>query len=271
MAGPIGNLEDLTIRAARVLREVDVVACEDTRVTARLLKAAGSSRPMVPFHEHSRPEMMDKLLARAAGEAVALVSDAGTPLVSDPGFKLVRAAHERGVMVTTLPGPSASIAALTVSGLPTDRFLFAGFLPPKRVARQQTLSRVSMVEATLIFYESPNRLAASLQDMAEILGDREAAVVRELTKIHETVDRGTLTRLAARYAEGARGEVVVVVSPPAGPAAADDAGLDRALLVALETLSPGRAAADIAAAFGRKRGDVYQRALALQRDKGAGN
>lgn len=264
VAGPIGNLEDLSPRAERMLREADVIACEDTRVTAKLLRAAGSSRPMLPYHDHSPPEVEERLLARMARESVALVSDAGTPLVSDPGHGLVRAARARGIPVTTAPGPSAAIAALSISGLPADRFLFAGFLPAKAVPRDKAIAGLAGIPATLIFYESGPRLAATLAALAQALGDRHAAVARELTKRHEELVGGTLSELAARYAgTEPKGEIVLLVGPPAeevAPAAA----LDQALKAALLTLPAGKAAASVAAALGVPRAEVYARALALK-------
>jgi 16S rRNA (cytidine1402-2'-O)-methyltransferase len=264
VAGPIGNLEDLSPRAARFLRQVALVACEDTRVTAKLLRAAGSDRPMLAYHEHSGPAVTRRLLERIATHAVALVSDAGTPLISDPGYELVREARARGLAVTTAPGPVAAVAALSVSGLPSDRFLFAGFLPARAAARTRAIAELAGVPATLLFHETGPRLAESLRALAEGLGPREAVVARELTKRHEAVVDGTLPELAARYAGAApRGEIVVVVSPPAAPAAAADA-LDVALTAALATMPAGRAAASVAAALGVPRADAYHRALALK-------
>lgn len=242
----------------------DVVACEDTRVTAKLLRAAGSERPMLPYHEHSGPDVEARLLDRLARESVALVSDAGTPLVSDPGYSLVREARARGLAVTTAPGPSAAITALSVSGLPSDRFLFAGFLPAKAVAREKAISAVAGIPATLIFYETGPRLAASLAALAAALGPREAAVARELTKRHEELVTGTLPDLAARYAgTEPKGEIVLLVGPPAEEVSSEDA-LDEALLTALKTMPPGKAAASVSAALGLPRGDVYARAMALK-------
>ena len=264
MAGPIGNLEDLTLRAARFLRQADVIACEDTRVTAKLLRAAGSTRPMLPYHDHSSPDVQERLLERMARESVALVSDAGTPLISDPGHGLVRAARARGVPVTTAPGPSAAIAALSISGLPTDRFLFAGFLPSKAVARDKALAAVAGVPATLVFYESGPRLAATLQAMAEAFGARLAAVARELTKRHEELVAGPLDDLARRYAgTEPRGEIVLLVAPPAEEMLPADA-LDQALKAALASMAPGKAAASVSAALGVPRPEAYARALALK-------
>lgn len=265
MAGPIGNLEDLSPRAARYLREADVIACEDTRVTAKLLRAAGASRPMLPFHDHSPPDLVERLVRRLSTEAIALVSDAGTPGISDPGFTLVRAARAAGVPVTTAPGPSAAIAALSISGLPATRFLFAGFLPARAAARDQAIAQLAAVPATLVFYEGPARAGATLAALARALGPREAAVARELTKRHEEVVVAPLPDLAARYgAAPPRGEVVLIVAPPCEQAAPADA-LDQALEAALATLPPGRAAASVAAALGLPRGEVYARALELGR------
>lgn len=264
VAGPIGNLGDLSPRAADWLRRADLVACEDTRVTARLLREAGSDRPMLPYHDHSPKAVEEKLLARMEAESVALVSDAGTPLISDPGFALVRAARERGIAITTAPGPSAAIAALSISGLPSDRFLFAGFLPPKAVARSRELAMLKAVPATLIFYETGPRLAESLADMAEALGEREAVVARELTKLHEEVTGGSLAALAERYrGEAPRGEIVVIVGPPAAETSSAEQ-LDDALRAALRTLPVGKAAASVAAALGLPRAAVYSRALELK-------
>ena len=269
VATPIGNAADISVRALDVLAGVDVVACEDTRVTGKLLAMHGLKVRLTPYHEHNARRARPALLARLArGEAVALVSDAGTPLVSDPGYRLVRAALDEGHPVTTVPGPSAPIAALTVSGLPPDRFFFAGFLPPRSAARRRELAALADVPATLVFLESPRRLAASLADMAAVLGPRAAAVARELTKRFEEVRRGALDDLARGYgAEGApKGEVVVVVGPPGDAPAEDDAAVDERLRGALEEMSVRDAAAFVAAATGRARRQVYARALALLRD-----
>ncbi len=264
VAGPIGNLEDLSPRAARWLRQADVVACEDTRVTAKLLRAAGSDRPMLPYHDHSGPDVEARLIERMARDAVALVSDAGTPLVSDPGHGLVRAARRHGIAVTTAPGPSAAIAALSIAGLPTDRFLFAGFLPAKAVARDKAIAGLAGVPATLVFYESGPRLGATLGALAAALGSRQAAVARELTKRHEEVVTGTLAELAGRYAGAEpKGEIVLLVGPPAQEVTPAEA-LDQALRAALKTMSSGKAAASVAAALGVPRSEVYARALALK-------
>jgi 16S rRNA (cytidine1402-2'-O)-methyltransferase len=268
VATPIGNLGDVTLRALAVLAGVDLIACEDTRVTSRLLARHGIRTAMVPYHEHNAERMRPRLLALLAdGGAVALVSDAGTPLVSDPGYKLVRAAIAAGVPVRPLPGPSALLAALAVAGLPTDRFLFAGFPPAKAGQRAKVLAELAGVPATLVFYESAGRLAASLEAMARALGDRPAAVARELTKIHEEVARGTLAELAEAYGRAApRGEIVVVVGPPEarGTTTVD---LDAALREALATMRTAEAASAVAAVSGLPRRAVYARALALAKER----
>lgn len=265
VAGPIGNLGDLTPRAADILRRADVVAVEDTRVSARLLRHAGSDRPMVPYHDHSADHVRQRLVERMGQEAVALLSDAGTPLISDPGYKLVRDARAAGRPVTTLPGPSAVIAALTLSGLPTDRFLFMGFLPAKAKARGDALDEVAALRATLAFYESGPRLSDSLAAMAAHLGDREAAVIREISKAFEETATGTLTALSARYADAPpRGEIVVIVGPPgeARPASAEDA--DAALREALTRLPVSKAAGEVAKKLGLDRRALYDRAMELK-------
>lgn len=266
VAGPIGNLGDLTARAADWLRRADVVACEDTRVTAKLLQAAGSSRPMVSYHDHSGAAATEALLARMERESVALVSDAGTPLISDPGFELVREARRRSMVVTTAPGPSAAIAALSVSGLPSDRFLFAGFLPAKSAARRRAISELAGVPATLLFYESGQRLAPMLSDLADGLGARHAAVARELTKRHEEVVTGSLPELAARYAaaDAPRGEIVVLTGPPGPAAASGPEAVEVALRAAMATMKMGQAASSVATALGVPREQVYALALALK-------
>ncbi|MDF0544525.1 16S rRNA (cytidine(1402)-2'-O)-methyltransferase [Sphingobium sp. H39-3-25] len=265
VAGPIGNLGDLTPRAADILRRADVIAVEDTRVSAKLLRHAGSDRPMLPYHDHSADTLRARLIERMGSEAVALLSDAGTPLISDPGYKLVRDARAAGCMVTTLPGPSAAIAAMTLSGLPTDRFLFMGFLPSKAKARSDALAEVASLRATLVFYESGPRLSASLGAMAIALGDRDAAVAREISKTFEEVATGTLTLLAARYDDAPpKGEIVVIVGPPgeAPVASADEA--DAALLEALERLPVSKAAGEVSKALGLDRRTLYARAMELK-------
>ena len=265
VATPIGNLSDLSPRAAATLTAADVIAVEDSRVTAKLLSHIGVKRPMVPYHDHNADRVRPELLARMRDGAVALVSDAGTPLISDPGYKLVRDARQAGISVTTIPGPSAVISALTLAGLPTDRFLFLGFLPPKGGPRATAIAEVANVRATLVLYESGPRLAAALAALAEGLGDREAAVVREISKKFEETATGTLSELAARYAEAPpRGEIVIVVGPPGAAEAAGEAEIDAALRDAMESLSPSRAAAEVAEALGLPRRQVYERALKLK-------
>jgi 16S rRNA (cytidine1402-2'-O)-methyltransferase len=264
---PIGNLEDITLRALKVLRAADVIACEDKRVSAKLLARHGIATARVAYHDHNAERMRPLVLERlAAGETVALISDAGTPLVSDPGYKLVREAISRGIAVTTVPGASAALAALVLSGLPSDRFLFAGFLPAKTAARRAALAELRPVPATLVLLESAPRLAAALADMATELGDRPAAVARELTKLHEEVRRAPLADLAAHYraAGPPRGEIVVVVGPPAAqPEPVSGDALDAALAAALGTMSVKDATAAVAAKLGLPRRAVYARALAL--------
>jgi 16S rRNA (cytidine1402-2'-O)-methyltransferase len=275
VATPIGNLRDITLRALETLAAADVIACEDTRVTRKLLDHYGITTPLTPYHEHNAASARPKLLARLlAGEAVALVSDAGTPLVSDPGFKLVRAASEAGHAVIAAPGPSAALAALGVAGLPTDRFFFEGFLPPKDGQRRNRIAELSRVPATLILYESGPRVGRTLQALAEILGARPAAVCRELTKLHEEVRRGDLATLAQAYQGDAeiRGEFTLVVAPPAaGGEAADESEVDALLRRALRQASVKDAVSEVAAATGRPRREIYQRALALSENPDSDN
>lgn len=268
---PIGNLSDITLRALDILQRVDAVACEDTRVTGKLLAAHGVTRPMLTYHEHNAARRRPEIIRRIeSGESVALVADAGTPLISDPGYKLVRALQEAGLPVTAVPGPSAAPAALVVSGLPSDRFFFQGFLPARTKGRRDTLRELSAVDASLVFYESPKRLPAALADMADVLGPREAAVVRELTKRFEEVRRAPLAELAAAYeSETPRGEIVVVVAPPAAGAREVLAKeIDARLRTALTTLSLRDAVSEVAQACGLPRNRVYQRALALKEERG---
>ncbi len=265
VATPIGNLGDITLRALDVLKAADAVLCEDTRVTARLFAAYRIERPLLAYHDHNARQMLPRVLARLeAGETLALVSDAGTPLISDPGYRLVAEAAARNIAVVPIPGPSALTAALSAAGLPTDRFLFAGFMPEKAGARAKALDALADVPATLVFYESPRRLGAALRDMAAALGDRPAAVCRELTKMHEEVRRGSLAVLSDHYREAGppKGEVVIVVAPPeAGEASADD--LDDLLRAALEDASLKDAAARVARLTGLPKRAVYARALEL--------
>ena len=270
VATPIGNLRDISLRALATLAAADAVLAEDTRVTKVLLAHYGVSTPLIAYHEHNAAETRPAILARLArGERLALVSDAGTPLISDPGYKLVEEAARQGAAVTTIPGPSAVLAALVVAGLPTDRFFFEGFLPPRTAARRSRLTELAAIPGTLVFFESPRRLAEMLADAAAMLGPRPAAVARELTKLHETVRRGALPDLAAAYAAGetARGEIVVLIGPGTGadaPAASGDL-MDGKLKAALSTLSLKEAVAQVAAETGQPRRKVYARALELTR------
>jgi 16S rRNA (cytidine1402-2'-O)-methyltransferase len=263
VATPIGNLGDITLRALQTLAGVDVIACEDTRITRRLTERYDISAQLKQYHEHNAEAARPKILERLSqGGSIALVSDAGTPLISDPGYKLVRAARATGHAVHTVPGPSALVAALTLAGLPTDRFLFLGFLPSKAKARGDAIAEVASVRATLVLYESGPRLGTTLTALAEQLGDREAAIAREISKLHEECVTGTLTSLADRYADVVpKGEIVVVVGPPSEAAEASDADLDAALDEALGRLSASRAAADVAASLGVPRKRAYARAL----------
>jgi len=269
VATPIGNLGDVTLRALSVLRRVDRIFCEDTRVTARLLARYGITTPLGLYHDHNAEQARPAILAALRrGERVALVSDAGTPLVSDPGYKLVQAAHVENLPVTAIPGPSAALTALILSGLPSDVFLFAGFLPPRQAARRRALERWSALEATLMFFESTPRLARCLADMTELLGDRRAAVARELTKLHEEIRRGRLADLAANYREAGppRGEAVIVVGPPE-PSEPDRAAIDTRLRAALAELGVRDAAAKLAVETGLPRSELYRRALAIRGEK----
>jgi 16S rRNA (cytidine1402-2'-O)-methyltransferase len=266
VATPIGNARDITLRALDVLKGCSVIAAEDTRVTAKLLAIHGIARPMVPYNDHNGREMRPRLLARLEkGEAVALVSDAGTPLVSDPGYKLAREAIAAGLSVDALPGASAVLTGLALSGLPSDRFLFAGFLSAKAGERQSALEELKAVRATLIFFESAQRLADSLAAMAGVLGDRPAAVARELTKLHEEVRRGALSELAAQYAKAGAptGEVTILVGPP-DEVVVDSAKTDAALKAALAFM-PVKAAADLVAGLtDSSRKALYAKALELR-------
>ena len=265
MATPIGNLGDISPRALAVLAGASLIACEDTRVTGKLLHYFNISTRMMPYHDHNAARVRPALIARALAEPVALVSDAGTPLISDPGCKLVAEARAAGVTIVTIPGPSAVIAALSIAGLPTDRFLFAGFLPAKAGARAAAIAELAAVPATLAFYESGPRLAATLAALREGLGDRPAAVGRELTKRHEEMVTGSLSTLAARWADTPpKGELVVIVGPPL-PAAAPEAGdIDSALTEALATMRVKEAARHVAERLGLPKSEVYARALTLK-------
>jgi 16S rRNA (cytidine1402-2'-O)-methyltransferase len=266
MATPIGNARDITLRALDVLKACDAIAAEDTRVTSKLLAIYGISRPLFPYNDHNAAQARPRLLARLrAGERVVLVSDAGTPLVSDPGYKLVRDAIGEGLAVHAIPGASAALAALVVAGLPTDRFLFAGFLPSKGGERRSALAELKIVTATLVFFESAQRLAESLADMSAVLGQRSAVVTRELTKLHEERRHGDLASLAAAYAKEPppKGEVTIVVGPP--PPGEPDFAKAAALLESALAFMPVRAAADLVAhALDLPRRELYARALAIK-------
>lgn len=269
VATPIGNLRDITLRALDTLAAADHVLCEDTRLTGRLLTHFSIRRPLLPYHEHNAQQMRPRVLALLAeGKALALVSDAGTPLISDPGYKLVRAAAEAGIATFAIPGPSAITAALSVGGLPTDRFLFVGFLPVKPVARREAIAELAPVSATLVILESPQRIQETLRDLSDILGDRPAAIARELTKIYEEVRRGTLQMLSDALAHEPvpKGEIVLLVAPGEGkPHAARRESVEADLGAALQSgLALKDAAAAVAALHGLTRREVYARALALK-------
>lgn len=269
VATPIGNLADLTTRALETLKSVDIVACEDTRVTAKLMNAYLIKKPLIPYHEHNgttqRPKIIEKI---QAGKSVALVSDAGTPLISDPGYKLVSEVAAAGLRVTTLPGPSALIAALTLAGLPTDRFIFLGFAPHKTKARCDWFDTEKNNTATLVYYESARRIKASLKDALSILGDRKATVCREISKKFEQVVRGSLQELVEHYEKHGdpKGEIVVVIAPHAKtskPEVSETIETNQLLTIALKHMSVKSAAAFVAEATGTKKNIIYKQALAL--------
>jgi len=268
VATPIGNLRDITLRALDVLAGADLVACEDTRVTGKLMRLLGIKAKLTPYHDHNADKVRPALIGKLkTGAVVALASDAGTPLVSDPGFRLVRACIDEGIMVTTLPGPSAALAGLQLSGLPADRFLFAGFLPSKGAGRRAVLKELESSPATLVFFESPNRVADTLGDMATVLGNRDAAVARELTKLHEEVVRAPLFDLANRFSlVQPRGEMVIVVAPPGDGEAIGPDELEARLRGAIaEGASVKDASALVAAETGHPKREVYALALRLFR------
>ena len=265
VATPIGNLGDITRRAAETLASCAVIACEDTRVTAKLLNHLGIRKPLRRYDDHAGDDARERLLAEMAEKPVVLVSDAGTPLISDPGYRLVREARARGIAVTSLPGPSAMITALTIAGLPTDRFLFAGFLPSKDKARGDVLASFAAVPATLVFYETGPRLVASLEAMAAMLPGREIAVARELTKLHEECRTGTAADLADHYrAHPPKGEIVLLAGPPAAPEAPDEDIVEAELRAALAELPPSQAVARVAKKHGLDRKALYAQAMALK-------
>ncbi|CAN5250525.1 16S rRNA (cytidine(1402)-2'-O)-methyltransferase [soil metagenome] len=268
VATPIGHLGDVTLRALAILAGVDEILCEDTRVTSKLIQRYEIASKLTPYHDHNaaklRPVILQKL---AAGAALALVSDAGTPLVSDPGYKLVREAIASGFRVEAIPGASAAMTGLVLSGLPTDRFLFAGFLPEKSGERRRLLDEFKSLQATLVFFESGHRILASLADIAEHLGQRRLAVLREMTKLHEEGIRGTPHEVASVLSarETIKGEITLVIAPPLAeiPQPAD---IDAALIAAAKDLPKAKAAALVAQQFGVPRKDLYTRLLALERD-----
>ncbi len=271
VATPIGNAADLSLRALDVLSRASVIACEDTRRTGKLLALHGISASLTPYHEHNAARARPKLLDRiGAGQSVALVSDAGTPTISDPGYKLVRACIEAELALSAVPGPNAGLTALILSGLPTDKFMFTGFLPPRAGPRGRELEKLRQVPGSLIFQESPRRLAGALAQMLEILGDRPAVVGRELTKLHEEVRRGSLSQLASHYAGAGppKGETVIVVAPPGAREITADA-LDDLIRQLRPGLGLRDAAREIADQTGLSRRQVYNRALELEKDPSA--
>lgn len=271
VATPIGNLSDLSPRAASVLANADLIAVEDSRVTAKLLRHIGVKRPMIPYHDHNAEQVRPRLMAELPHKAIALVSDAGTPLISDPGYKLVREARAAGHNVTTIPGPCAAIAGLTLAGLPSDRFLFAGFLPAKEKARKDTIADFAAIKASLIFYESGPRLAATLTALFQTLGNREAAVAREISKAYEETVTGTLESLAHRYVDTPpKGEIVIIVAPPSASRLAPASDADAMLTEALLRLPAAKAAAEVSKATGLPRAVLYDRAVQMKnsREKG---
>jgi 16S rRNA (cytidine1402-2'-O)-methyltransferase len=272
VATPIGNLGDISLRALETLAGADTIACEDTRVTGKLLERYGIRASLTPYHEHNAAAARPKILERlAAGAAIALVSDAGTPLISDPGYKLVQAAQEAGYAVTAIPGASSVLTALAVSGLPTDRFFFEGFLPAKQAARRERAAVLARIPGTLVMFETGPRLAAALGDLSEMFGGRNAAICRELTKLHEEIRRGTVSELAAHYAQGGetRGEFVIVIAPPnEDEKSASIEDIDAFLRQTLRETSLKDAVAAVAEATGAPRKDIYRRALQLVKDNG---
>jgi 16S rRNA (cytidine1402-2'-O)-methyltransferase len=272
VATPIGNLQDMSFRALSVLAAADAVLAEDTRVTKTLLAHYGITTPLVAYHEHSNDAVRERMILRIrAGQVLALVSDAGTPLVSDPGYRLVQAAIDENLPVTPIPGPSAVLTALVASGLPTDRFFFEGFLPAKSGARRARLGEIASVPGTLMLFEGPHRLPDMLADAAEVLGDRPAVVARELTKLFETIRRGSLPDLARQFAEEGppKGEIVVLIGEGSGEIAAarSDAALDGRLEAALQAHSIKDAAALVADELDLPKREVYARALALAKKR----
>ena len=264
VATPIGNLNDITLRAVDVLKRCDAVACEDTRVTGKLMRHLGLSKPLWRYDDHTDARDRARLIESMATRAVALVSDAGTPLISDPGYQLVNAAREAGLYIQTIPGPCAAIAAITLAGLPSDRFLFAGFLPVKEKARADMLAELGGIDATLLFYESAGRLTKALAAIDAALPGRRVGVARELTKMHEECRVDTPAALIAHYeAKPPKGEIVLLVEPPEEQEASEE-DVDRMLREALATEKPSQAAAKVAKATGADRKALYARALELR-------
>lgn len=262
IATPIGNMGDITERALNTLRQADAIACEDTRVSQKLLSRHGIKSKLIVYNDHSDDKSRHYILELLEqGKVIALISDAGTPLISDPGYKLVREAQDKGLPVTSLPGPCSAIAAITLSGLPSNRFLFEGFLPPRSVARSKALLALKAIPATLVFFEAPHRLQETLVDMQEVLGNREVAVIREITKLYEEVKRDTLANLIAYYTEAPRGEIVIVVAPPMEETSPEM--LDDALRAALSRMSVKDAVSYVTEQTGLPKKTVYSRALEL--------
>ncbi len=265
---PIGNLSDITIRALDLLKNADLIACEDKRVSGKLLAYYEVKTPTISYHDHNAPQVMPRLIAELkAGKIVALISDAGTPLISDPGYKLVNECQKEDIMVTSLPGASAILCALTNAGMPTDNFLFCGFLPSKLIARQKELKKFATTQTTLVYYESARRLLACLKDIRMVLGNRRVAVCRELTKLYEEVQKDEIDELIIYYEQRAtpKGEIVIVIEPPDKNSEVID-DLDGALTDALESLTVKEAVAVVTYISGRKRKEVYKRALKIAKD-----
>lgn len=264
VATPIGNLRDISLRALDTLAAVDLIICEDTRVTAKLLQHYGINKPLKPYNDHNGAAVRPAILKELAHKSVALVSDAGTPLISDPGYQLVREAVEKHISITSLPGASSVMTALTLAALPSDRFLFAGFVPVKKGARVEMLTQLKAIPATLIFFERASRLSETLEDMQEILGSRPAVIARELTKLYEETLRGTLGELAKRLAAApVKGETVILVG--ASQAEASEAEIETALKKALETMRVKDAAEMVAGAYHLSKKDIYAKALTLKK------
>lgn len=267
-ATPIGNLGDITLRALDLMREADFIACEDKRVSGKLLSYYDIKTPMISYHDHNAQDVMPKLIEKLKAEKIiALISDAGTPLISDPGYRLVNECHKEEIMVTSLPGASAILCALTNAGLPTNNFLFQGFLPPKTQTRQKEIEKFSSVDASLVYYESPKRLLTCLKDIASVLGNREVAICRELTKLYEEVIKDNIEKLIEFYENKPtpKGEIVIIVSPPdKNESQIDD--LDAAIKDALKTLSVKETVAAVTYMTGKKRKEIYKRALEISKD-----